>query len=51
MAIFDPHPHSIHTPWPIAKKFVASDYVGDPTAVPNLVQIRLRGASGQMGEI
>ena len=28
MAIFDPH--RIHTPWPITKKFVASDYVGDP---------------------
>ena len=23
-------PHRIHTPWPITKKFVASDYVGDP---------------------
>jgi len=22
--------HRIHTPWPITKKFVASDYVGDP---------------------
>ena len=22
-------PHRIHTPWPITKKFVASDYVGD----------------------
>ena len=28
MAIFDPH--RIHTPRPITKKFVASDYVGDP---------------------
>jgi len=28
MAIFDPH--RIHTPWPITKQFVASDYVGDP---------------------
>ena len=28
MAIFDPH--RIHTPWPITKKFVASDQVGDP---------------------
>ena len=28
MAIFDPH--RIHTPWPITKKFVASDNVGDP---------------------
>ena len=28
MAIFDPH--RLHTPWPITKKFVASDYVGDP---------------------
>jgi len=33
------------------KEVVASDYIGDPTAVPNLVQIRARGASGQMGEI
>ena len=23
-------PHRIHTPWPITKKFVVSDYVGDP---------------------
>jgi len=23
-------PHITHTPWPISKKFVASDYVGDP---------------------
>ena len=23
-------PHRIHLPWPITKKFVASDYVGDP---------------------
>ena len=23
-------PHRIHTPWPITKKFVASDFVGDP---------------------
>jgi len=23
-------PHRIHTPWPITKKFVASNYVGDP---------------------
>ena len=23
-------PHRINTPWPITKKFVASDYVGDP---------------------
>ena len=23
-------PHTIQTPWPITKKFVASDYVGDP---------------------
>ena len=23
-------PHRIHSPWPITKKFVASDYVGDP---------------------
>ena len=28
MAIFDPY--RIHTPWPITKNFVASDYVGDP---------------------
>jgi len=28
MAIFDPH--RIHTPWPITKKFVASDYFNDP---------------------
>jgi len=44
-------PHRIHTPWPITKKFVAGDYVGDPYPVPNLVQIRRRGASGQMDEI
>ena len=27
---FSTLPHRIHTPWPITKNFVASDYVGDP---------------------
>ena len=27
-------PHRIHTPWPITKKFVVSDYVATPMAVP-----------------
>ena len=33
------------------QKIVTGDYVGDPTAMLNLVQIRPRGTSGQMGEI
>jgi len=44
-------PHRIHTPWPITKKMVQVITSAAPTAVPNLVQIRPRGASGQMGEI
>jgi len=48
MAIFDPY--TIDTPQPITQKFVTGDYVGDPyTAVPNLVYIRPRRASGRMG--
>ena len=35
MAIFDPH-----TTQPITKTIGTGDYVGGPTAVPNLVQIR-----------
>ena len=48
MAIFDPH--RIHTPWPITKNLVQVIMSAVHTAVPNLVQIRPRGASGQMGE-
>ena len=42
MAIFDPH--RIHTPWPITKKFVASDYVGDgfPRLMAQTTRIRAR---------
>ena len=43
--------HRIHTPWPITKKLAQVITSAAPTAVPNLVQIRPRGASGQMGEI
>jgi len=49
-------PHKIHTPWPIIKKFVASDYVCDPYGcakfcVARLVQIRPRESSGQISEM
>ena len=40
-------PHRIHTPWPIMLVITSAT----PTAVPNLVQIRPQGTSGQMGEI
>jgi len=49
MAIFEAH--RIHAPGPITKKFGTGDYVSDPMAVSNLVQIRPLGASGQMGYI
>jgi len=49
MAIFDP-PRNPH-PRPITKNLVHVITSPAPTAVPNLVQIRTRGASGQMGEI
>ena len=39
------------TPFDRSPKIGTGDYVGGPTAVPNLVQIRPRGTSGQMGEI
>ena len=44
-------PHRINTPRQITKKFGTGDYVGGPTAEPNLVQIRRLRASGQMGKI
>jgi len=46
-------PHRIHTPWPITKKFVASDYVGDPygCAKYGANPSTGGGASEQMGEI
>ena len=40
-------PHRIHIPWPITKKFDASDYVGDPHGCAKLVQIRPRGLLGK----
>ena len=51
MAIFNPlqNPHPLTEP--IAKKFVTGDYGCDPMAVPNLVHIRPRGASGRIGEV
>ena len=44
-------PHRIHTPWPITKKFVASDYVGDPYGCAKFGANPSTGSSGQMGEI
>ena len=49
VALFDPH--RIHTPPPITKKLLLIIKSATPTAEPNLVQIRPRGASGQMDEI
>ena len=49
MAIFDPH--RIHTPWQITKKLLLLITTATPTDMPNLVQIRPRGASAQMGKI
>ena len=37
------NPHRIHTHWPITKKFVASDYVGDPCGCAKF------GANSSMG--
>jgi len=41
----NPHPLTDY------QKIGTCDYVGGPTAVPNLVQICPGGTSGQMGEI
>jgi len=39
-----PPPHKIHTPWLITKKLLLVITSATLTAVPNLVQIRIRGA-------
>ena len=44
-------PHRIDTPQPITKKFVTSDYVGDPYGYAKLGAYPSTGASGHMGEI
>jgi len=44
-------PSKIKTREHIDTQFVRIDYVTRGTLVPNLVKIRSRGTSGQMGEI
>jgi len=43
--------HRIHSTWSITKKFVASDYVGDPYGCVKFGTNPSTGASGQMGEL